>query len=79
MTDKKITIFTMTGCPHCKAAKEFLDKHDVSYNEKNVAEDDAAEQEFEEKGFSKVPVILTGDETITGFDEDRVAQALDLR
>jgi glutaredoxin-like YruB-family protein len=78
MTTSKVTVYTATGCPHCKAAKEFLTNNGVSFTEKNVAEDESAARELSERGIQSVPTIDTGEKTITGFDRSELKAALDL-
>lgn len=37
---KKIVLFTMDGCPHCKHLKEILEKKQLEFIEKNINEND---------------------------------------
>lgn len=35
----EVVIYTNTGCSACHQAKEFLEKHNVSFVEKSIAKD----------------------------------------
>ena len=76
---KKVTIYSTPNCIHCNHAKEFFQKNNVEYTEKNVAEDEAARQEMVGKtGQLGVPVIEVEGETepIIGFNEEALVKAL---
>lgn len=79
MSDKQVTLYTATGCPHCQAAKKYLDENDVNYEEKDTAQSDQAAKEHSERGFTKVPVLVTGQTTVEGFERDQIDQALGLK
>jgi glutaredoxin len=63
-------------------AKDFLDDHNIPFEEVNVAEDHAAAHEMVEKsGQMGVPVILVSDKksketVIIGFDAPKLKKAL---
>ena len=76
---KNVTIFTTPTCGYCHAAKDFFAEHKVPYQEKNVAQDEAARNEMLEKtGQMGVPVIQVGEDIIIGFDQARLQQLLEL-
>ena len=70
------TIYTSNTCPHCITAKEYLKEKGVEYIEKNVQTDPEARKELIKKGYMGVPVIIIGEEEISGFNKDKVDQAL---
>ena len=67
-----IVVYTMTGCPHCAAIREFLEERGIEYTERNVLEDDTALRELRELGFAGTPVTLKGDESVLGFDRAKL-------
>lgn len=76
-----VEIYTTPTCPHCENAKEFFQEHDVDYTEHNVADDEnKAKEMIEMTGQRGVPVIVIEDtdEPIIGFNQDKVASALDI-
>ncbi|MDO5755018.1 MAG: glutaredoxin family protein [Tissierellia bacterium] len=73
---KDVLIYTSDGCSFCHAAKDFFDKNNVEYTEKNVSTDKDARKELMAKGHMGVPVIVIGEEELVGFDEAKVKEAL---
>lgn len=54
-------------------AKEFLSQKGVPFEAKNVTEDQAAGEELVAgTGRSALPVIIVGDEVVSGFDRGRL-------
>lgn len=75
----KVTIYTTPSCVFCKMTKSFFKEQNVSYEEKNVAQDEAARSEMIEKsGQMGVPVIDVDGAVIIGFDQPRLKEALGL-
>jgi alkyl hydroperoxide reductase subunit F len=74
-----VAIYTTPSCQYCKKTKAFFDENDISYTEYDVSEDQEKRQEMVEKsGQMGVPVTIIGDEIITGFDEDKLREELNL-
>lgn len=72
-----VTIFTTPSCVYCRMAKEFFAKHNVSYAEKDVATDLAAQQDMITKsGQLGVPVIEIDGKIIVGFDQKQLKELL---
>lgn len=62
----RIVAYTVSWCPHCRAAKEYLTQHDIPFINKDVEMDAKAMEELTGKYQSQgVPVIVIG----TGKDE----------
>jgi len=79
-TMPKVTIFSTPTCVYCKMAKAFLDEHNVSYEDKNVAEDEKAREEMvKESGQLGVPVIKAGGQIIVGFDKEKLSEILEIK
>ena len=72
-----VKIYTTNHCPYCVLAKEFFKKNNITYNEINVEEDEAAAEEMIEKsGQMGVPVIEVNGEIIVGFNRPAIEKAL---
>ena len=52
--------------------KEFLSQKGVSFEERDVAQDEAALSELEQLGVMTTPVTLIDDEMVIGFDHERL-------
>ena len=80
----EIKLYTTSTCVYCRAEKQFLDAHDVKYEELHADQDqDLAEDLFKASGQYAVPftVIKKDDgttEQILGFDQPKLAAALGL-
>jgi glutaredoxin-like YruB-family protein len=73
----KVTIYSTPTCTYCVLAKEFFTKNGISYEEFDVAADNAKLQEMVEmSGQMGVPVINIDDQIIVGFNEDKVKEML---
>jgi len=79
----RITVFSTTTCPYCLMLKNYLKEKNVSFEEKQVDQDDSAKEEMlaDSGGFMGVPftVVVKDDgakETIVGFDKGKFDQIL---
>lgn len=71
-----VTIYTTTWCGFCRMAKDYMDKHGVKYEEKDVERDVTAAQEAVQKsGQMGVPVIDVEGTIILGFDRMALDEA----
>lgn len=74
-----VVIYTTPTCQYCKKTKQFLDERDIDFTEYDVSEDQDKRQEMVEKsGQMGVPVTVVGDDIITGFNETRLKEVLNL-
>lgn len=79
MPTAKVIIYSTPTCPWCKLAKEFLKKHLVDFEDKNVATDHAAAEEMIKKsGQFGVPVLDIDGQIIVGFDQKKISELLAL-
>lgn len=56
----------------CEKVKEFLSQKNVSYVERNVAEDEKALEELTALGYMTTPVVKIDDQIVIGFDRVRL-------
>ena len=77
MADKKVVIYSISTCPHCKRAKEYLSQKGIKYTDFDVAQDKGkAKEMIIASGQKSVPVIMVDNEIIVGFDQALVDKAL---
>jgi glutaredoxin-like YruB-family protein len=75
-----VTIYTTPWCAYCKMAKEYFKEHGISYQEKDVSEDDAAREEMIQKSQQLgVPVIDVDGTIVIGFDKSRLKELLGVK
>jgi len=75
MADSIVT-YTDPGCPHCRRLRQYLDGHGIPYRNRDVTADPEAVAELERMDAPGVPVTVVGGETIVGFNQDRLEEAL---
>jgi len=78
-----VTIYTTKTCGYCRAAKQFLQEHNIEYTEFDAGEDrDKAREMIEKSGQMGVPVIIVEndgkEDLIVGFDQPRLKAALSI-
>ena len=66
--EEKVIIYTMPGCPFCKAAKEDLQKRGLKYQDIDVTQNPKAEEKVMQiAGKRVVPVVVQGEKATIGF------------
>ena len=74
-----ITIYSTPTCSWCQAAKDYLLKREIEFEDVDVSADMGRAMEMVEKsGQQGVPVIDIDGEIIVGFDRPRIDSLLDL-
>lgn len=80
MTQPTVTVYSTPTCHYCNLAKEFFKRNNVTFTEVNVGADrEAARAMVQRTGQMGVPVIDVGDETIIGFNEEKLRQLLSIK
>lgn len=80
MNKPKVTMYTTPTCVYCKMTKDFFAKHDVEFQELNVAVDTAARETMVQKsGQLGVPVIDIDGSIVIGFDQQKLAELLHIK
>ena len=79
MADEKshVIVYSADWCAFCHAAKDYLQKLGVAYDEKDVEEDPAYAQEAMQKsGQTGIPVLDIDGTIILGFDRPKIDAVL---
>lgn len=63
---KRITLFSMANCPHCKTAKQYLEQQKITFRMVDV-KSASGQKEFAKTGYRGVPVLKVGDQLLNGF------------
>lgn len=72
-----IIVYSTSNCVYCRMLKEFLEKHRVEYQEKDVAVDVRAREEMIKKSHQVgVPVVDIDGEVFVGFNRAGIARKL---
>ncbi|USG64462.1 glutaredoxin family protein [Brevibacillus ruminantium] len=69
-------VYSSTNCGFCKQLKSYLDEQNISYEERNIDENEAYREELSRLGMMSVPLTLIGEKQILGFNPNRIKKAL---
>ena len=72
-----VSVYSAVWCSFCHAAKEYLNKLGVKYEERDVEKDPKfAEEAVKKSGQMGIPVIDIDGTVILGFDRPKIDAAL---
>jgi len=78
MSAKHITIYSADWCAFCHAAKDYLTKKGIPFEEKNVEKNmQFAVEAVQKSGQMGIPVLDIDGKIIIGFDRPRIEAALE--
>lgn len=72
----RVVMYSTSWCPHCKTARQFFDRNNINYIEYDIEESEEGKRQFFELRGRGVPLILVGDEKISGWNAAAVKAAL---
>lgn len=84
MGKKKIRLFTLSTCSHCKSAKKFLDDHNVEYSSvdidllKGEERGDILTEMMKYNSKRSFPTIVIEEKVIIGFKEEELKRELNI-
>jgi len=67
---RSVVMFSAEWCGYCRKARQYFQANRVAFRERDVDKDLAARREYERLGGSGLPLILVGDQRLSGFSED---------
>lgn len=67
-----ITVYTKPACPQCDATKRLLTKLDIAYDLVDLTADTDALEDLKQCGYMQAPVVITADNTWTGYRPDYI-------
>lgn len=74
---RMITLYSTPTCPYCHLAREYFIKHNIAFEDNDVAHDEKKREEMIEKsGQMGVPVIEINGEILVGFNEEELSKRL---
>ena len=76
---KEIVLFSSSTCPHCKTAKDYLNKMGYKYKERNIQQDPSAKSEMMTHKLMGVPAFKIGDEYFVGLDTEKIEKLIDYK
>jgi len=63
-------MFSAEWCRYCREARRYFQTNRVAFRERDVDKDPAARREYDRLGGTGLPLILVGDQRMSGFSVD---------
>ena len=77
---KKVLIYSTPTCPYCVKAKEYLDFHNIEFEDIDVSTSQNKMQEMLDKsGQMSVPVLDLDGKIVVGFNKDEIDKILNIK
>lgn len=74
---KKVIVYSATWCAFCHAVKDYLDKKDIKYEDRDVeSKKEWMEEATGKSGQTGIPVVDIDGTIIVGFDRPKIDAAL---
>ncbi len=79
-----IKMYALSTCSHCKAAKQFLEKHGIEFHSVNVDHLEGEERKETISNLKKLnprcsfPTLIIDEDVIVGFKEKEIREALNI-
>jgi glutaredoxin-like protein NrdH len=80
----KVKAYTLSTCPHCRMAKEFLNDNKVDFEYVDVdlltgdKRTEVLREVFRLTGAYSFPVVVVGDAVVVGFNKEKLQKVLEL-
>jgi glutaredoxin-like YruB-family protein len=75
-----VKVFSTPTCPYCHTLKEYLKERNVSFEDIDVSQDEAARNYMIEKtGKMEVPVVEIDGQIVEGFDKNKIVELLNIK
>ena len=71
-----VTLYYISACPACRAAKDFLTSHQIPFTAIDVSFRENMEELRAKRGTMAEPLLVVGAEQVIGWDRDRVKTLL---
>ena len=77
---RRVIVYSTPTCSYCNMAKQYFDRHKVSYRDVDVSHDQAAAQELARRtGQMGVPVIDINGKLVVGFNKPKINKLLNIK
>lgn len=69
-----LVMYSTQRCGYCKRARDYFQRENIAYTEKDIDMSQVARKEFEQLGGTGVPLFINGKQKMSGFSESRFSQ-----
>jgi len=74
MHDEQVILYATEWCGYCRNAREFMDKHNISYFEYDIEKSAEGNRQHKELGGRGIPVFLIDGQVIKGYRPNRILE-----
>lgn len=65
--NKSVVMYATSWCGYCKKARQYFVQNNIQFSEYDIEKDSSAKQRYDAYGGRGVPVILVGEQMMSGF------------
>jgi glutaredoxin len=76
---QQVIVYTSNNCRPCEAAKEFLHRHGIPFETRNVNENPDYMVELRSLNTLATPCVVIDGQRVRGFDPQKMSELLGLR
>jgi glutaredoxin len=69
-----LTLYGTTTCPYCAAARKYLHEAGIPFNDIIIDKSQAATKAFRQLNEKAVPVLVSANRLVVGFDRNAYAE-----
>ena len=73
-----VTVYTKPQCVQCNMTYRALDAKGINYHKVDITEDDRALAKVKSLGYMQAPVVIAGEDHLSGFQPDRINALADI-
>lgn len=73
---REVIVYTSNGCSFCMKLKQFLNQHNVTYEERNVTVNPAFLEELTDKGIYSVPTVIWNGKPVPGYRPNKLTELM---
>ncbi len=73
---KKVIMYSTSWCGYCAEARRYMQSNGIKYKEYDIEKSESANRKYKQLGGSGVPLILVGNQKMSGFSASRLEAML---
>ena len=70
-SSERVYLYATSWCGYCRKARSYLTANNISYTEYDIDNDRLARAKYDQLGGNGIPLLVKGDQRITGFTKRR--------